>query len=68
MNENIQTQNTNGNGHLLTEKSQSIKTDSLTNGHISIFDPNKYMLKLPKHKKITLLKKTKPTICQLLPA
>ena len=29
-----------------------MKTDSLANGHISIFDPNKYMLKLPKTKKI----------------
>ena len=56
MNENLQTQQTNGNGngHLITEKSRSIKTDSLTNGHISIFDPNKYMLKLPKFKKVTL--------------
>jgi hypothetical protein len=52
---NTQTQPTNGkaNGHLLvTEKSRSTKTDSLANGHISIFDPNKYMLKLPKTKKI----------------
>ena len=52
---NTQTQPTNGkaNGHLLvTEKGRSTKTDSLTNGHISIFDPNKYMLKLPKTKKI----------------
>src|SRR5215212_7256272 len=52
---NIQTPQTNGqsNGHLLvTEKSRSIQTDSLANGHISISDPNKYMLKLPKSKKI----------------
>ena len=52
---NIETPKTNGqsNGHLLiTKKSRSIKTDSLSNGHISIFDPNKYMLKLPKSKKI----------------
>ena len=52
---NTQTQPTGGkaNGHLLlTEKSRSTKTDSHTNGHISIFDPNKYMLKLPKTKKI----------------
>ena len=51
----LNTQPTNGkaNGHLLiTEKSRSAKTDSLTNGHISIFDPNKYMLKLPKTKKV----------------
>ena len=54
---NTQTQPTDGkaNGHLLvTEKSRSTKTDSLTNGHISIFDPNKYMLKLPKTKKVSL--------------
>src|SRR5215217_9430729 len=37
---------------LITEKSRSAKTDSHSNGHISIFDPNKYMLKLPKTKKI----------------
>jgi hypothetical protein len=52
---NTQTQPTNGkaNGHLLvTEKSRSTKTDSHTNVHISIFDPNKYMLKLPKTKKV----------------
>ena len=54
---NIETPQTNGqtNGHLLiTKKSRSRKTDSHTNGHISIFDPNKYMLKLPKTKKVTL--------------
>ena len=52
---NIQTPKPNGhsNGHMLTtEKSRSIKTDSPSNGHISVFDPNKYMLKLPKTKKI----------------
>jgi hypothetical protein len=56
MGQNLETQKTdgNGNGHLLTEESRSIKTDSLTSGHISIFDPNKYMLKLPKTKKINL--------------
>ena len=44
-----------GNGHMpITEKSRSTKTDSSYNGHISIFDPNKYMLKLPKTKKVTL--------------
>src|SRR5215217_1875265 len=37
---------------LITEKSRSAKTDSLPNGHISRFDPNKYMLKFPKTKKI----------------
>src|SRR4030095_10002215 len=50
-----ETPKTNGttNGHLmLTKKSRSIKTDSHNNNHISIFDPNKDMLKLPKTKKI----------------
>jgi hypothetical protein len=54
---NTQTRPTNGkaNRHLLvTEKGPSAKTDSLTNSHISIFDPNKYMLKLPKTKKVSL--------------
>src|SRR5215207_2950290 len=52
---NIETPKTDGssNGHLLiTEKSRPVKDDSLNNAHISIFDPNKYMLKLPKTKKI----------------
>ena len=51
---NIETPQTNGisDGHLLlNQKSRSAKTDSYTNGHINIFDPNKYMLKLPKTKK-----------------
>jgi len=54
---NTQEPPTNGkaNGHLLiTEKSRSTKTDSIHIGHISIFDPNKYMLKLPKTKKVSL--------------
>jgi hypothetical protein len=43
------------NGHLpINKESRPTKTSSLTNGHISIFDPNKYMLKLPKYKKVTL--------------
>ena len=52
---NIETPKTNGNsnGHLLiTRKSRPVKDDSLNHNHISIFDPNKYMLKLPKTKKI----------------
>ena len=54
---NLETQKPNDktNGHLLINKeSRSIKTSSPSNGHISIFDPNKYMLKLPKTKKVTL--------------
>ena len=49
---NIQTPRTNGNGHLQRKKSRPVTADSLHNGHISIFDPNKYMLKLPKTKKV----------------
>ena len=46
---------TNGNGHLaVIEKSRSKKTGSISNGHINTFDPMKYMLKLPKTKKISL--------------
>jgi hypothetical protein len=53
---NIQTPNTNGNGngHLETKKSRPVTADSLNNGHISMFDPNKYMLRLPKYKKVSL--------------
>ena len=54
---NIQKPKTNGksNGHLLTkQESRSIKTSSLHSGHISIFDPNKYMLKLAKTKRVSL--------------
>jgi hypothetical protein len=54
---NVQTPKPNGksNGHLpINKESQSAKTSSLPNGHISIFDPNKYILKLPKTKKVTL--------------
>lgn len=53
---NIQPQKTNGNGngHLVTKKSRPVKADSLNNVHISIFDPMKYMLKLPKTKKVSL--------------
>src|SRR5215216_7324103 len=54
---NIQMPKPNGhrNGHmLLTKKSRPVKTDSIKHSHISIFDPNKYMLKLPKTKKVSL--------------
>jgi hypothetical protein len=44
---------TNGNGHL-QKKSQSIKTGSVKQVNHSTFDPMKYMLKLPKHKKVSL--------------
>jgi hypothetical protein len=46
--------NGNGNGHVITEKSRPVTASSLTNGHSSTFDPMKYMLKLPKNKKISL--------------
>lgn len=54
---NIQTPKTNGNGngHLVeTRKSQSTKTGSIHEVHHSTFDPMKYMLKLPKNKKVTM--------------
>jgi hypothetical protein len=54
INTQTQSENGNGNGHLLTEKSRPVKADSATYGHSSIFDPMKYMLKLPKHKKVSL--------------
>jgi hypothetical protein len=36
----------------INKESRSVKTSSPPNSHISIFDPNKYMLKLPKTKKV----------------
>jgi hypothetical protein len=57
MERNIETPKTNGKVSdqvLINKKSRSEKTDSDTTRHISIFDPNKYMLKLPKQKKVTL--------------
>ena len=53
---NLQTKTTNGvsNEHLLEmRKSRPAKADSLNAIYHSIFDPNKYMLKLPKSKKVT---------------
>ncbi len=38
---------------LIKRKSRPVKADSLRETYHSIFDPNKYMLKLPKSKKIT---------------
>src|SRR3990172_7133561 len=57
MEPNTQTHKANGagNGELgRTRKSRPKKADSLHNLNHSIFDPNKYMLKLPKTKKINL--------------
>jgi hypothetical protein len=54
---NIQTPktNANGNGHLVkTRKSQPVTVGSIHEVHHSTFDPMKYMLKLPKHKKVSL--------------
>ena len=54
---NGQTLKTNGKGNgklLLMQKSQPVKADSLNKTNHSIFDPMKYMLKLPKTKKIML--------------
>src|SRR5688572_10565974 len=51
---NIQTPKTNGNGHLPTKKSHPVTDGSLKKVNHSIFDPMKYMLKLPKHRKVSL--------------
>src|ERR687896_122853 len=53
---NIQTPitNENDNGHLPIKKSHPVTDGSQREVHHSIFDPMKYMLKLPKHKKISL--------------
>jgi hypothetical protein len=53
---NIQTPKTNGNGngHLPIKKSRPVKAGSTREVHHSIFDPMKYMLKLPKTKKVSL--------------
>lgn len=53
----LQTQKTNGlsNGHLLLNgKSRPVTAGSIANVYHSIFDPNKYMLKLPKTKKVKM--------------
>src|SRR5688572_14209355 len=46
--------NVNGNGHLPTKKSHPVTDGSLREVHHSTFDPMKYMLKLPKTKKVSL--------------
>ena len=53
---NIQTSKTNGNGngHLPTKKSHPVTDGSIRQVNHSIFDPMKYMLKLPKTKKVSL--------------
>jgi hypothetical protein len=53
---NIQTTKTNGNGnrHLPIKKSHPVTDGSTREVHHSIFDPMKYMLKLPKTKKVSL--------------
>ena len=53
---NIQTSKTNGNGngHLQIKKSHPVTDGSLSKVHHSTFDPMKYMLKLPKTKKVSL--------------
>ena len=53
----IQTQKTNGTGNgglHVNGKSRPVRADSLQQIHNNIFNPNKYMLKLPKTKKVTL--------------
>src|SRR5919108_3595848 len=56
MEQNLQTPKTNGNGngHLQIKKSHPVTDGSLREVHHSIFDPMKYMLKLPKTKKVSL--------------
>jgi hypothetical protein len=56
MEQNLQTTKTNGNGngHLPIKKSHPVTDGSLREVHHSIFDPMKYMLKLPKYKKVSL--------------
>ena len=53
---NIQAPKTNGsgNGHLPTKKSHPVTDGSNREVHHSTFDPMKYMLKLPKNKKVTM--------------
>ena len=46
--------NANGNGHLPIKKSHPVTDGSQREVHHSTFDPMKYMLKLPKHKKVSL--------------
>ena len=56
MEQNLQTPKTNGNGngHLLTKKSRPELIGSLREVYHSIFDPMRYMLKLPKNRKVSL--------------
>src|SRR5688572_5487533 len=53
---NIETPKTiaNGNGHLPIKKSHPVTDGSNREVHHSTFDPMKYMLKLPKHRKVSL--------------
>jgi len=46
--------NGNGNGHLKIKKSHPVTDGSVREIHHSTFDPMKYMLKLPKTKKVSL--------------
>jgi hypothetical protein len=56
MEQNLQTPKTNGNGngHLPIKKSHPVTDGSIREVHHSIFDPMKYMLKLPKTRKVSL--------------
>lgn len=54
MDPNLQTNGVHDSKPVLTRQSRSNKTGPVPQMHISIFDPTKYMLKLPKSKKITL--------------
>jgi len=57
MEQNLQTQNSNGAGNggvRVNEQSRPVRADSLNHVQHNIFNPNLYMLKLPKTKKVKL--------------
>lgn len=54
MESNLPTNGVHENNPVLTKQSRSKKTGTAPQMHISIFDPMKYMLKLPKTKKISM--------------
>ncbi len=54
MEPNLQTNGIKNGNSALTKQSRTKKNGSAPQLHISIFDPMKYMLKLPKTKKITM--------------
>jgi hypothetical protein len=67
MEQNPQTFKTNGNGHIQIKKSHPVTDGSTREVHHSIFDPMKYMLKLPKTKKVSLPNGYQKTEADYLP-